>query len=222
MLRHRLPILLLGALVTIALHGVIVSLWHAPVSVTLTFATFTVGASFNAYVIAMTQGEVDGAPMGAILGRVLERSWAVLIVNFVFLYIEVYAFVLLTQGDILDRILSVPLMLIAASLIFAQTVAVTIDDERWWMLIPQAFGASSRVAWSGAMMWRALALFAIQVAPQFGDSALTGILTRAHVAQADFWANVPLDTIWAIPMNVLITLVFFDAIGYEPKRSCGE
>lgn len=217
-----MPILALGAAVTIALEAVVVFLWRAPVSVTLTFATLTVGALFDAYVIAITQGEVDGAPIEAILARVIERCWAVLIVNFVFFYIASYGFALLIQGDIMDRILSIPLLLIAASLIFSETVTVTIDDERWWMLIPQAFGASSRVAWTGAMMWRVLALFALQIIPAFGQDVLTGILTKAHVAQPEFWASAPLEAIWAIPMNVLVTLVFFDAIGYEPKRSCGE
>jgi hypothetical protein len=72
------------------------------------------------------------------------------------------------------------------------------------------------------MLGRVLALFALQIGPQFGENALTGILTKAHVAQPEFWGSVPIDTIWTVPMNVLITMIFFDAIGYEPKRSCGE
>jgi hypothetical protein len=207
---------------SVVLQGVVVYAWRGPTDLMLTFITVTIGAMLNAVVIGITQVDVDAATLKLGMERVLERSWAVLVINFIFYYVASFGFAMLSTNEILDRILSIPLLLIAASLVFAQTVAVTINDERWWLVIPQSFGTSSRVAWSGAVMWRAIALFLVQIVPAFGEGALSGILTKAHVEQPLFWASQPLEAIWTVPVYVLITLVFFDAIGYEPKRSCDE
>jgi hypothetical protein len=180
------------------------------------------GAVVDTLIIAITLATFAGGGIRAALSRALERAWAVIIIFFAVSYIQSVATYTLAAGNIIDRILAIILLLFAASLIFAEVIAVTIDDERWWMLVPAAFGTSVRVTWSGSLMWRALALFALNLVPDFLASSLGSAMAKAHLPQAEFWSTFPLHIIWSVPFNVLITLVLFDVTGYEPKHPCDE
>jgi hypothetical protein len=179
-------------------------------------------AVVDTLVIAITLATFAGADMRAAMSRALERAWAVILINFAVSYIQLVGISALAAGNILDRVLAIVLLLFSASLIFAEVVAVTIEEERWWMLVPSALGTSVRVAWSGSVMWRALALFALSIVPWFLETGLSDAMTKAHVTHADFWSSLPLGIIWAVPLDVLTTLVLFDVTGYEPKNSCDE
>ena len=206
----------------IAIEAAIVFSWRNQPAAAAAFASFTIGAFADGVVIAIARASIDEAPLGSAFARILERSWAVLVVNFIVSYLVGYGVQALTEGDIVYRIIAIPILLIAISLIFSEVVAVVIDDERWWMLIPHALGGSARVAWTGSMLWVALGLFSLQILPSLFEAGLAALLTKAHVAQAAFWSTLPVDIIWAIPINVLTTVVFLNAIGYEPKRPCSE
>ncbi len=180
------------------------------------------GAVADTLVIALTLATFEGASVSAGLSRALERAWAVIVINFVVTYIFAEGAGAVGAGNIVDRILGIILLLFAASLIFAEVVAVTIDDERWWMLVPASLGTSVRIALTGAVMWRVLALFALAVFPAFLESGLNDAMTKAHVTHPDFWSSFPLAIVWSVPLNVLTTLVFFDVTGYEPKPPSDE
>lgn len=223
MLVRRAPLFAAVSVLAVALEAAIVYAWHVPFLQAQTFASLTVGGLLDAAIIAITRADFDGAPMIAAFWRWLERSWAVVIVGFVYFFIGVSGYSLLLAGTLPDRIFSVVLLLFAACLVFCETVAVTIEDERWWMLVPQALGISTRVSLTGSMLWRSILLFVvIQIVPGLGISALSDVLNKAHVAHADLWATVPLEVLWTVPFYVLTVLMFFDAIGYEPNRSCDE
>ena len=181
-----------------------------------------IGAVVDAVVIASVQSDIDGTSAQEMWSRVLERLWAVVIVNFIFSFISFFGVELAAAGDLMDRILSIPVLLIGVGTVFAEVVAVVSDEDPWWFLVVRAFGSSIRTAWTGNTLWRAIVLFLLQFVPFIVGSTLEPALTHNHVAIASFWSNVPLGILFSIPLDVLIVLAFFDASGYEPKRTCGE
>jgi hypothetical protein len=217
---RRAALFALIAVVTIGIGAATVYSWNHKEALVLVILVG--GAVVDTLVIAITLATFAGAGIRAGLSRALERAWAVILVNFAVSILQSVGIGTLGASNIVDRILAIVLLLFAASLIFAEVIAVTIEDERWWMLVPVAFGTSVRVAWSGSVMWRALALFALSIVPYFLETSLSDAMTKAHVAHADFWSSFPLDVIWSVPLDVLITLVLFDVTGYEPKHPCDE
>lgn len=219
-LLRRAAIFALIALVVIGLGAAVIYGWQSKAA--LLFVGLIGGAVADTLIISLTLATFEGAGIAAGLSRALERAWAVIVINFVMTYIFAEGIGAIGVGNIVDRILGIILLLFAASLIFAEVIAVTIDDERWWMLVPSSVGTSVRISWTGSVMWRVLALFALAIVPTFLESGLGDALTKAHVSHPDFWGSFPLSIVWSIPLNVLTTLVFFDVTGYEPKNPCDE
>ena len=187
------------------------------------FATgIVVTSAVDAIVFARAKGDMDGWDAGQMWSRVLERLWAVVIVSFVFTYVATFGIALVAGGELLDRILAIPILLIAAALVFAEAAAVVVDEDQWWFVIVRAIGTSIRTAFSGSTLRRAIALFALQLVPVAVSSALAAAFSKGATPPSSFWTDVPLGILFSIPLDVLIVLAFFDASGYEPKRTCGE
>lgn len=188
--------------------------------------TFTSGIVFDALlatiVFAQAKGDVDGSTAAEVWSRVLDRLWAVLVVDFIVTFVTLDGIAILAQGELLDRIIAIPILLIAAATVFAEAIAVVVDGEQWWFLVVRAIGTSIRTSWSGSTLWRAIVLFALQFVPMAAGIALTKASAQLHITITSFWTDVPLGILFAIPLDALIVLAFFDASGYEPKRTCGE
>lgn len=183
-------------------------------------ATIVIGAAVDAAVLARTKADVDGT--GNPWARAFERFWAVVIANFASVFLTEYGIALAAAPQIGTRLLGVAVLPFAAATIFAEAIAVTTDDERWWFLPLHALGASLRTAWTGATMWRVLALFAVSLVPTVIAAAIEPLLRMHHLALASFWSSVPLGILVSIPLDVLIVLALFDAWGYAPNPSCDE
>jgi hypothetical protein len=181
-----------------------------------------VSAVVDSIVFAQSKGDVDGWSGREVWARTLERLWAVVIVSFVFTFVTTYGFFLLAGGDLIDRILAIPILLIATAIIFAEAVAVVTDEDQWWFLVVRAIGTSIRTSLTGATMGRALALFGLALLPDAAVALIAPAFTHGHVPESSFWTDVPLGIVFSIPLDVLIVLAFFDASGYESNRTCGE
>lgn len=185
-------------------------------------AGIVVTSAVDAIVFARAKGDADGWSPGQVWSRVLERLWAVVIVSFVFTYVAMFGIALVAGGELLDRILAIPILLVAAALVFAEAVAIVVDEDQWWFILVRAIGTSIRTAFSGSTLRRAIALFALQLVPVAVSSALSSALARGATPAPSFWTDVPVGILFSIPLDVLIVLAFFDASGYEPKHTCGE
>ena len=184
-------------------------------------ASIVIGAVLDAIVIAQTKADVDGETNPWPLA--LERLWAVVIANFIFSLITAFALQLLVLPDFGARIFGAALLPLAAALVFAECIAITVPDDRWWWLVPAAVGGSLRTSWqSGANMSRAILIFAIQLVPLAAGNALDPVLKAQHVALSSFWGEVPLGILVTIPLDVLIVLAFFDMSGYRQKSAADE
>ncbi len=173
-------------------------------------------------VYAQAKGDIDGASTRAVWLRVLDRLWAVVIVDFIANFVVLAGLAPLAEGTLIDRIIAIPILLTGAGLVFADAIAVVVDGERWWFLVVHAVGSSIRTAFRGSTLWRAIALLALQFVPIAISAELANVSAQHHVALTSFWSDVPLGILFSIPLDALIVLAFFDASGYEPKRTCGE
>jgi hypothetical protein len=206
------------AAIAILVDWIVYQIAHAPA--VLFTASIVVGAAVDTIAIARVKADVDET--GEVWPRVLERLWAVVIVNFIASYVMLYGYTLLISGDTTERFLSIPILLLAAGVVFAESVAVVTDEDHWRFLVVRAIGTSIRTAWSGSTLWRAIVLLFLQFVPAVLGAALAAAFTRNHQTLPSFWSDVPLGILFAIPLDVLIVLAFFDASGYVPKRTCGE
>ncbi|MBV8638786.1 MAG: hypothetical protein JO322_11955 [Candidatus Eremiobacteraeota bacterium] len=181
-----------------------------------------VDAVLTTIVSAQAKGDIDGATSAQVWTRVLDRLWAVVIVDFIVTFVSFAGIEILSGGDLGDRIIAIPILLIAAATVFSEAIAVVVDGEQWWFLVVRAIGTSVRTSWSGSTLWRAIVLFAMQFVPTAVSALITSSSTQHHVTVTSFWTDVPLGIVYSIPLDALIVLAFFDASGYEPKRTCGE
>ncbi|HVA26856.1 MAG TPA: hypothetical protein VNF68_01665 [Candidatus Baltobacteraceae bacterium] len=147
---------------------------------------------------------------------------AVIAISLIQQFVIGYGLAGIFQGDVLDRILGVVVLVMGLTLIFADIDAVVNDDDTWWLLLPRAFSNSIRAAWTGSTMVRVIGLFLAQYALQQLGLAVRFELQSMHVADAVFWATIPLDALLLVPFGIVTVLVYFDAIGYESTRACSE
>lgn len=145
-----------------------------------------------------------------------------IVIDFIANFVLLAGLAPLSEAGLMDRVVAIPILLIAAGLVFADAIAVVVDGEHWWFLIVRAIGSSVRTAFRGSTLWRAIALLALQFVPMAVSSVITSVSAQHHVTVTSFWTDVPLGIVFSIPLDALIVLAFFDASGYEPKRTCGE
>ncbi len=209
------------ACVSVALQAAIVYLWHAKNAVLV--ANFIVPPLFVAIVNAFTFADLDGETTADTWLRILERSWAVLIVDLLLTFLVIVGFVYLESDDFFARALGAVMIVLYVSMIFADVHATTGEAEPWWLLIPRSFGASMAAAWQRAAFSRAMICFvAITLLPTAIVYGLEAAFGQRHVPHADLWANAVTVALALPPTQAFCALVYLDAIGYESKRSCGE
>ena len=209
------------AAVAVAVQWVVYHQTKAPAI--LFTSSIVIDAVLATIVFAQAKGDIDGASAGAVWSRVLERLWAVVIVDFITSYVGIVGLASLAAGDLPDRIIAIPILLIAAATVFAEAIATVSDGDQWWFLVIRAIGGSVRTSLSGLTLWRAIALFALGLVPTAVSTLISNASAQNHgTITSSFWSDVPLGIIYSIPLDALIVLAFFDASGYEPKRTCGE
>lgn len=207
------------------LEAVIVFTWRASVAVTLPVATVVVEPFFVAIVTAFTYADVrEDFPPGAVWLRVLERSWAVLVIGLLVNLVAALGFQSIAIADPFQKLLGAAVLVVAISLIFADVHATVVDDaEPWWLLVPRSLGASTAVVWQGLAFARAIILFALQMlVPTLLSLLVATALDQRHVPQALFWANAVTILLLLAPVQAFCTYVYLDLIGYESKRTCSR
>jgi hypothetical protein len=208
--------------VVIGTEALIVFNWHTKAPIADYVASVIIEPFFVAIVTAFTYADVRGdLSVGATWLRVLERSWAVLIIGLLVQLITAIGFQSISATDVFDKVLGAGVIIVAVSLIFADVHATVVDDaEPWWLLVPRSLGASMAIAWQGIAFARALIVFMMAaLLPELLVILVQSLLEAHRVPAALFWANA-VSVLLLLPLvQAFCTLVYLDAIGYEPKRS---
>jgi hypothetical protein len=219
--RHAL-LYLITTFVVIALEALIVFNWRANAATTTQVASVIVEPFFAAIVTAFTYADIrEDLSIGAVWLRVLERSWAVLVIGLLVNLVAALGLESIGVADLLQKLLGAAVILVAISLIFSDVHAVVIDDaEPWWLLVPRSLATSMATAWQGVAFPRAIILFALQMlVPTLLSFFVQTALEQRHVPQAPFWANA-LTVVLLLPVvQALCTFVYLDLIGYESKHT---
>jgi|GEM_PF-5836779 len=217
--RHAL-IYGLATVVTGAAEAAIVYLWQGK-GATLIAATI-VPPFFVTIINAFTFADESGELPAATWSRVLERSWAVLVVDILLQFMTTAAFGSIVSPSLVDRILGAAVFVIFVALTFADVHATVGSAEPWWLLVPRSLSASMTVAWHAATVSRTLIAFTVvTLVPTLVESLLFGTFDQSHVHHADLWASAVTNILLPI-VQAFCALVYLDAVGYESNRSCGE
>jgi hypothetical protein len=217
--RHS-PVFGAALLLVIAAEGVTVVTWHSPAAYYVASAIFL--PLFVTVVYAFAIGDVDGSmTTAAIWSRVLERAWAVIVIDLLVSLVATLALLAMGSTDLLVQIFAIPSLLLSVTLVFADVHAVaTRKAEPWWMLIPRSFAVSVATALGPDMLGRAFLLaFVTQFLPSLVSTLLQSTLEARHVSFSDFWAFGPLSAVIVPPLGALVALVYLDATGYESEHS---
>jgi hypothetical protein len=209
--------------VVVALEALVVVNWHAPAA--LTGASVVFEPFFVAIVTAFSYADRCGdLSNGAAWLRVLERAWAVVLIGLIFNLVAGLGMESIVTDDVVQKLLGTAVVVVAVSMIFADVHAMAVEDaEPWWWLVPRSFAASMALTWRGAMFARAVIVFTLATLVPFAASMLLEAgFDRAHVAFSALWANAVMVMLLLPIVQALCTFVYLDALGFEPKRPCGE
>jgi len=171
----------------------------------------------NILTAADMRGETQ-AP-GTIVGRGLERLWAVILIDFALGYL--YAGAFFAQGqDLAGRFLGFLALLLLTTLLMADVFASTEHEVSTLALIPLSFFRSITLSWQNGNMRRLVWIMAAQIALIALVEYLTLLLLHRHysAAQANFYAVTPLATLLTAPFAVLTTVIYLDCLARERER----
>jgi hypothetical protein len=219
---HRHAVLYIAvALLSVGAQAAIVYAWNA--SAAIYVATALVPPFFVTIVNAFTFADLRGDRSStAAWLRVLERSWAVLLIDLCLSLVASVGLGSIVSPDLLGKLAGVGMILIAASLVFADVQATLADDGDWWMILPRAFRASMLIAWQSATFSRAMLLFAASnLAPFLVALPIQSALAAHHVPHAEFWSDAASIVLLLPPVQAFATCIYLDAIGDESMRPCG-
>lgn len=215
LLVRRFALYAAAMLVAIVAQGAVALLW--PGALGLAVAAAVIEPLLTTLVYAFVAADLHDPPpsAAAIWERILERAWAVIIIDFAITMLEGAGFGQAGQGGVLGAVTGWLISLFAAMLVFADASATLDDDRSLWALIPTAFSRSVILSTNPRTFWRVIVLFALNVTVFAATLALQEALTRAHVWNAPLWANIPLGTLAILPIAALTVLVYVDACGVE-------
>lgn len=211
LLARRWPLYFIAASVTIALESGIVELWRVPQS--LEFANDAITPILVTLVYAFTAADAleQNEPNTSIWARVLERAWAVILIDFVVTIFFEGGLGLLSSGSVLGPLIGTLLLLITATLLFADLIA-TIDDRIGHIfLIPRAILRSIVIALHPRTILNVMILFSAQLIVGYMFNELYRGLRIEHVPHPLLWSILPLNALTAV-VFAAITLAFYLAI----------
>jgi hypothetical protein len=198
----------------IGAQALVVFVWRVPFGIA--YSGFVLPPLLTTLVYAFVWADSDDTPQTAASTweRVLERAWAVIIIDLVLTILINTGIGGIVAQDPVDVVLGVVILVIAAPLVFADASA-TVDAMPVWWLLPGAFWRSVRAA-RGPAYLRAIAILALVLLSSLVQKPLFDWMQAAHVAYAEFWSEVPLNAITVAPIAALTALVYRDATRKAP------
>lgn len=160
----------------------------------------------------------ERVPARYLFERVLERLWAVIIIDLIVTSILGAGADALNTGDALGILLGLAILFMGGTLFFADVYASTEPKPSMLTILPLSFMRSSALAWQNGNILRVCYLIGSQAAVALLITLLGIVLKHEHAANTEFWANLPLSTLSAGPFAALFTVVYYDCIARERER----
>jgi hypothetical protein len=206
---RRLPLYAAATACVIGAQALIVFVWRFPHG--LDYSGFVLPPLLTTLVYAFVWSDSDEAPQATAVTweRVLERAWVVIVIDLIFTILVGTGLSGIRTREPIEIGIGIVILLLAAQLVFADTSA-TVDEMPVWWLLPGALWRSLRIA-RGAVYLRAIAILALSLLSFLAQEPLFDWMQAMHVANAEFWAEVPLNAITVAPIAALTALVYRDA-----------
>ena len=211
LLARRWFVFTVATIVALALQIAIAIVWRIPHGAEL--GNDVAVPILVALIYAFIWGDAREEPLSnaAIWERFLERTWAVIIIDYCWSQLASLALAFSLAPDFLYVLIGMIATVLATLLVFADASATTDDDVTTWIVPLQGFVRSAVAAWKAAIFPRALAIYAIEILLFAASQALAQALHAQHIADADFWGQALIGTLTAPPLAALIVLVYRDA-----------
>lgn len=166
----------------------------------------------TAVVYAFTPDEDYAGDARARWERAVERSWAVIVIDFLVAFLFGIGVTLVGAGDPANALLGALTLLLGAMLTYADVHAVFEANAAPLTIIPESLAFSLTLCYDVTTFLRALVLTAVQMLITTASAIAEHRLDAAHVPHAHLWAGIVPVYLVAVPLNVLTALVYLDAM----------
>jgi hypothetical protein len=178
--------------------------------------------SLVVYVFVGTDATGQEVPRGARWERIFERSWAVIVIDVVITILLSSAIAGLSTPDATGLLIGVLAYALVMLTIYADVNAALEPKVSALWLVPNAFRRSASLALHRFNIYLTLALVATDMVVSILPQLFASWLASMHVANADFWALIPLQTLLQVPFAALVVVVYFECTGREKTAATGD
>jgi hypothetical protein len=146
--------------------------------------------------------------------RVLERAWAIIIIDVGLSFVNVSGLQAVQSGDATNIIFGFLTLLLAGMLLYAEPFAAIEKDAQALTIIPFAILRSMMLAWVN--MSRVFALLALQIALDIAVLLAEQGARHAGI-DARLWVDLLLQTLLAAPVAALYAVAYLDTVSQEKR-----
>lgn len=204
----------------IVAQAAIVLLWRAPEAIVIAQATILPVLSAIVYAFAYADTQDRETPDSQVWLRVLERSWAVIAIDY-----GLNAIIGAALGspqssaNVFGALAGGLLLFLTALLLFADVSATVDDGDGTLLLIPRSIVRSVAAALYPGNILGAIAIVSMELVLAMLEGLLSQALVAAHVAHALLWASVPLTTVATVPIGIYTTLLYLRYRNKKPSAT---
>jgi len=145
--------------------------------------------------------------------RIVERAWAVIIVDVALTIVNSVGFGAMQEGDPINVVLGTLVLFLGAMLIYTEPYLCLNDEAPLVAMIPLSILRSMMLAWVN--MSRVFSLFALQLAVAIADVYVEQLCTHRFKTAA--WADFGFWTIANVPLSALFAVAYLDTLSQERK-----
>ena len=172
------------------------------------------------YVHAKNDAAGDGVSASELWGQILERLWAVILIDFVgfclnFALGAALGAAFLPGGGLSDLLVAGGSLAALGITMFADVRAAVAKNVSPLRVLPDAFSASARLALRNAS--RIFFLLAVNIFASTLVSVLYVELHARHVRDDVFWSNVLLEVVFAALLAALTTAFYLECLAGDAE-----
>ncbi|HZZ65650.1 MAG TPA: hypothetical protein VFE17_09140 [Candidatus Baltobacteraceae bacterium] len=176
-----------------------------------------IGSPVIGTVVLVTAGfdATGGAPPGVRIERMIERAWAIIVLDAGLSMLTQAGFVAAGSGNAADTLLGIAVMFFAAMLVYAEPFAALEPSVQALTILPFAVVRSLMLAWLN--MSRVFSLFAIQISVNVVDLLLLRAVAPKGGRLFDI-TDLAFVALVSAPLSVLFAVAYLDTLTLEPQR----
>lgn len=173
-----------------------------------------IGSPVIGTVVLVTAGfdAMEGAPAGARIERMIERAWAIIVLDAGLSMLTQAGFVAAGSGNAADTLLGIAVMFFGAMLVYAEPFAALEPDVAALTILPLAVVRSLTLAWLN--MSRVFSLFAIQIALTIVELLLLRAVAPRGGRLFDL-TDLAFVALISAPISVLFAVAYLDTLTLE-------